>query len=185
MGATLITRHGRGKNMADAFRKLQIDAEEEYGNDSYNGEINNCSLLGDVSNQRHKFDEDDHFEEWIYNNKISKRDAVGYCTQNPVANTNKIKTTVTNYPQKGTRKWETRYVAESLTSDKYIGISEKSQTDAIKKARAYVEKHPEVRLRINITKVLVGAETKVAAIEYKKAGKESDGHYTFIALAPE
>ena len=184
MGATLITRHGRGKDMADAFRKLQIEAEEEYGNDAYNGEINNCSLSGDVGSHRGKFDEDDHFEEWLYENKLSKRSAVGYCTQNPVVNTNKIRTTVTNYPQKGTRKWETRYVAESLRSDRHIGISEKSQTEAIKKARAYVEKHPDVSLRISITKILVGSDTKVAGIDYKKAGNERDGCYTFVALAP-
>ena len=182
MGATNIIVTARGKNMQEAFRNAQKEAEEEYGTDPYNGEINNCSLLKDVTNRQGEFNEIDYFHDWIWK-QTNKRDMYGYCTQQPITNNNKIKTTVTNYTQKGARKWVTKYIA----LDKWEGnpvCEAESQTECIKKARAYVEKHPNKRLEVQIQKTLVGGKNKVADIDYKAASKERMGSYTFVGYAP-
>lgn len=186
MGATNIEVTARGRNMQEAFHNAQADAEEEYGTDPYNGEINNCSLLRDVTNKQGEFDERDHFHEWIWK-QTNKRDMYGYCTQKPITNNNKIKTVVTNHPQKGARKFETRYIAVNKwasADNKYPGISEKTQTEAIKKARAYVEKNPRVSLSIEVIKVLVAGAKVCAEIKYKAASNERLGSYTFVGYAP-
>jgi hypothetical protein len=184
MGAISIHVTAHGKSMRDAFKNAQAEAQEQHGSDIYNGQINNCELIKDVTNRRSDFDEDDHMYEWIIG-QTNKREVYGYCIQDPVTNKNKIKTVVHNIPQKGTRKWETRYVAQARYGDDYIGISEKTQTEAIKKARAYVEKHPNASLKIVITKVLTEGETTCAKIDYKEASNERDGMYTFVGFAPE
>jgi len=186
MGACSISVSARGKNMRDAFNNAVQDANEEYGHqEGYSGAINNCELVGDVGKERHRFQEDDHFEEWILENKASKREVYGYCTQNPVTNNNKIKTVVHNIPQKGTRKWETRYVAQARYGDSNPCINEKTQTEAIKKARAFVEKNPSAAVKVVITKILVKGGSVCASIDYKKATGERDGCYTFVGYAPE
>lgn len=189
MGAISIQVTAHGKSMRDAFKNAQAEAQEEYGSDIYNGQINNCELIKDVTNRRSDFDEDDHMYEWIIG-QTSKREVYGYCTQNPIANKNKTKTVVKNIPQKGTRKWETRYIAVAKYAHRepnnlMINISEKTQTEAIKKARAWVEKNPDYTLEIKITKVLIEGNTSCAEIRYKKASNERDGSYVFIGFAPE
>jgi len=184
MGACSIRVYAKGKSMQDAFNNACEEARRVYGSDSYNGQINNCELIKDVTDKRSKFAKEDHFEEYILG-QTNKRDVYGYCTQNPITNKNKTKSVVHNIPQKGTRKWETRYVAEARYGDDYIGISEKTQTEAIKKARAYVEKNPNVSLKIVITKTLIEGEIVCAKIDYKKASNERDGSYVFVGFAPE
>jgi hypothetical protein len=183
MGACSIEVRAYGKSMADAFANAQEEAREEYGNDSYNGQINNCSLVSDVTHKRGSFKEEDFFHDWILDN-TNKRDVKGYCVRKPKLNTNKIKTIVTNHPQKGARKWVTKYIA----LDKWEGTAvceAESQTECIKKARAYVEKHPNIRLEVQIQKTLVGGKNKVADIEYKNASDEKEGMYRFVGWAPE
>jgi hypothetical protein len=186
MGACSIKVYATGVNMQDAFREAQRDADEEYGHQQgYSGAINNCDLVKDVTAKYSSFDEEDHFEEWILG-QTSKREVYGYCTNKPITNKNKIKTVVHNIPQHGTRKWETRYVARAVNCDyNNFYISERTQTEAIKKARAYVEKHPNATLEINITKELIEGNTKCAQIDYKKASNERKGHYVFVGFAPE
>lgn len=178
MGACSISVRASGKSMQDAFQKAQRIAEREYGDDLYNGQINNCSLIGDVSSKRSNFAEDDYFETWILDN-TSKRDVKGYCTSKPIENNNKIKTVVENFPQVGTRKWITKYFG----IEKFTGTSvcnDVSQTECIKKARIYVEKHPDSNIDIVIKKVLEEGHTKVATITYKKAINEKNGTYVFV-----
>jgi hypothetical protein len=184
MGACSIVVTASGNSMSDAFNKAVEEANDEYGHQQgYSGEINNCELVGDVTHRRGEFKEDDFFHQWILDN-TDKRDVKGYCARKPVTNSNKIKTVVTNYPQKGTRKWVTKYIA----LDKWTGTAvceADSQTECIKKARAYVEKHPDKMLEVQIQKTLVGGKNKVADINYKKASKEKPGLYTFVGWAPE
>lgn len=186
MGACSIRVYARGKSMQDAFNNACEEARREYGSDSYNGQINNCELIKDVTDKRSKFAEEDHFEEYILG-QTNKRDVYGYCTQEPITNKNKTKTVVKNIPQKGTRKWETRYIAVAKYAHRepIINISEKTQTEAIKKARAWVEKNPDYTLEIEITKVLTKGHTSCAEIQYKKASNERDGRYVFVGFAPE
>jgi hypothetical protein len=184
MGACSIEVRARGKSMQDAFKRAQEEATEEYGyQQGYSGHINCCELDGDVTHKRGSFAEEDYFHQWILNN-TSKRDVKGYCITEPVVNTNKIKTVVTNFPQKGTRKWETVYVAFS-NRDGCAIHTDISQTNCIKKAREYVEKNPNVSIHIEIRKRLVGSQTRVATIDYKKATNEKDGLYCFVGWAPE
>jgi hypothetical protein len=169
--------------MSDAFNRACEDAQEEYGNDSYNGQINNCQLAGDVTHKRGQFKEDDFFHEHILEN-VGKREVKGYCERKPKHNTNKIQSVVKNFPQKGTRKWITKYQAINSYTDEVVA-EDVSQTGCIKKGRDYVEVNPNVRLVIKITKQLVGGTRKVAEIQYKKASNEKNGLYTFVGWAPE
>ena len=183
MGACSIVISATGKSMQNAFRNAQEEAREEYGNDSYNGQINNCELDGDVTHKRGEFKEDDFFHDWILDN-TNKRDVKGYCVREPKGNKNKTKSVVTNYPQKGTRKWSTWYLIHNSWTDEILG-GDASQTEAIKKARAYVEKHPNINIDVRITKKLDEGQIKVADVKYKKASDEREGLYTFIGWAPE
>ena len=184
MGAISIVVRASGKSMQDAFRNAQKEAEDEYGHQQgYSGHINCCSLDSDVTHRRGDFEEDDYFHSWILDN-THKRDVKGYCISKPVVNTNKIKTVVTNFPQKGTRKWETVYIAVTKWDRNQV-CEDVSQTQCIKKAREYVEKNPTIQLDVIISKRLVGDQTKVATIDYKKATNEKDGLYCFVGWAPD
>ena len=183
MGACSIKVSARGRNIQEAFNNAQEEAQEEYGSDSYNGQINNCQFMKDVTHKVGDFDEDDHLYEWIIG-RANKREVYGYCTQDPITNHNKTKSEVKNIPQHGSRKWETRYVGVGHYDDTEY-VSAKTQTEAIKKARAHVEKNPGLRLKIKVTKVLTQGEQVCAEIKYKKSSKERLGSYTFVGWAPE
>ena len=189
MGACSIVVSGRGRNMEEAFRHLSEEAAYEYGSDPYNGCINNCELTGDVTTQRSNFKTKSEFIDHLID-KTNKREVKGFCTEKPIANTNQIKTVVTNYPQKGARKFETRYIAINTFADmtgrgSQPGIIEKTQTEAIKKAREYVAKHKHVELKVVVEKILFEGEEICAKIKYKKSSNERDGRYTFVGWAPE
>jgi hypothetical protein len=187
MGACSIVVTASGKNMDDAFKNAQEEAAQEYGHQQgYSGAINCCELGRDVTRLRNDYDEEDHFQEWILNN-TSKRLVYGYCTQDPIPNKNKTKSEVKNIPQKGTRKWETRYIAEPDWTGQTMSqhISEKTQGAAIKAARAYTEKNPGVVLKVKVTKILVEGGETCAEVRYKKSSTERDGRYTFVGYAPE
>jgi len=107
----------------------------------------------------------------------------------PIANEMKIKTEVTRFPNTGTRKWLTVYVAvPRYGASEYprINIMEEKQADAIIKARAYVEKNPGCPLRVQIGKKLIGTKggEVVAEISYKKSSKERDGRWDIIGCMP-
>lgn len=182
MGACNIKVYARGKSIQDAFNNACEEAREEYGSDSYNGQINNCELIKDVTSQRNKFPEEDHFEEWILS-QTNKRDVYGYCVQNSITNKNKTKTQVLSFPNKSTRKWKTVYQAKDY--DDRVLVESATQTQCIKEARAYVDRHNNVKLFITVAKVLDKGQTKCAEITYKKASNERNGSYVFVGFAPE
>ena len=109
--------------------------------------------------------------------------AWAWCTNRPIGNNMKTKTTVTNYPIKETRKWVTVYEARDR---RYMNVyvSEEKQTLAIKKARQIVEKDPTLNLEIHIVKKLINSNTKVAEINYKKSSKERDGRWEVKGCLP-
>jgi hypothetical protein len=88
----------------------------------------------------------------------------------------KTKTTVTNFPANGTRKWVTKY---EVTHPEWgnVVVSELKQGDAIKKARELVEKNPDWKLTVTINKRIIKQPNKVAEINYKKSSKEKDGRW--------
>jgi hypothetical protein len=181
MGAELIYRTARGKNIQDAFKRACQDDEDYFGHqDGYSGGIHTCGLTKDVTSMT-KTKSFRDLEEYIADN-TNKREVWGYCVEEPVANKNKVKSQVDVTPQKGTRKWETVYKAVTSWDQREIA-RDKSQTNCIKKARAYVEANPDVSLKIVIAKELTEGISQCATITYKKATTEKLGLYKFIGWA--
>ena len=165
MGAITKETTIEGKTLKSAFAELQREEREEYGDDIYSGGWHLASGVRELKSR----------EGDIEDYEPSKHeDAVAVCVCPPKLNKNKIKTTVENFPQKGTRKWETVYKVRDWEGC-YLA-KDKSQTGAIKKARALIDKDPNLRLEVYIGKELVGA-TKVAKISYKPSTNEKDGRW--------
>jgi hypothetical protein len=185
MGASLIEERGRGSSMNDAYKTAVEDAIYEHGNDPYNGTISTTSGVKDVTKQyRSSGKSIGDFAEYLYETDQLQKwgNALGVCLSEPVVNNNKVKTQVNTTPQKGTRKWETRYVVQ-LFDGTVIG-SREFQIDAIKLGRQHTEKNKE-KTYVHITKKLIGSSTLVSEISYKNSDKEKEGLYYFIALAAE
>lgn len=181
MGATTIKVYANGVTMHEAFNNAQEEAEQEYGHDSYNGAINNCDLVRDVTSLA-KSKSRNELISWIIDN-TSKREVMGFCIKEPKSNTNKIKSAVQRIAQKGTRKFETVYVAyEGLDKQLCTG---KTLGECIDKARDFVEKRgPGRDISIYIEKRLVKGNSKCAVIEYKPSKNEQTGTYIFAGWAP-
>jgi len=165
-----ITKHAtiEGKTLKEAFKKLQDEDRKDKGTDIYSGGWNNCQGVREVSTSE--------FTARLKENNISKHEpAIAKCLQKPIINKNTIKTQVLNFPNKGSRKWITVYVAEDINGN--VIIEEESQSNAIKKAREYVEKNSSVKLNVYISKKLVNNATKVATIVYKPSKNESNGRW--------
>ena len=185
MGASLIEVRGQGSSITDAYKSVVEDAIYEHGNDSYNGTISTTNGVKDVTKQFRSFGKSiSEFVDYVYENDQLQKwgNALGVCLVEPVLNTNKVKSQVKTTPQKGSRKWETRYVVQ-LFDGTVIGSSE-FQIDAIKLGREYTEKTKE-KTYVHITKKLIGSSTLVSEISYKAADKEKPGLYHFIAIAAE
>jgi hypothetical protein len=130
MGATTAFGSARANNINQAWNRVYEECKEEYGYDPYNGTLSTCEFTKDVSYKLQEMNEQ-KLEEWIIDN-CPKREAWGYCTNRPVKNTNKIKSIVKANPQKGTRKWVTKYAVYRYSE--FIK-SFKTQTEAVKYAR--------------------------------------------------
>jgi hypothetical protein len=181
MGAELIYRTARGKNIQDAFKRACQDDEDYFGHqEGYSGGIHTCDLTKDVTSMT-KTKSFRDIEEYIADN-ASKREAWGFCMETPVENKNKVKSQVDVTPQKGTRKWETVYKAVTTWDQREVA-RDKSQTVCIKKARTYVEANPDVNVKIIIAKELIEGNSQCATVTYKKSTTEKLGLYKFIAWA--
>jgi len=181
MGAELIYRTARGKNIQDAFKRACQDDEDYFGHqEGYSGGIHTCDLTKDVTSMT-KTKSFRDIEEYIADN-ASKREAWGFCMEAPVENKNKVKSQVDVTPQKGTRKWETVYKAVTTWDQREVA-RDKSQTVCIKKARAFVEANPDVSLKVIIAKELIEGNTQCATVTYKKSTTEKLGLYKFIGWA--
>lgn len=184
MGAVSIDVIVRGKSMSEAFKLAQEMHEEELGRDPYNGGINNCSLVSDWSHKYNGKNLDSLVESAI--DYCGKREVIGICLEKPMLNKNKTKSKVEKIVQKGARKWETIYrgVASNSRLDRRIVCEANTQTECIKKARAYVEKNNHVEVTIEISKKLVSGSGICANVSYKKSNTEKDGKYLFVGMAP-
>jgi hypothetical protein len=181
MGAELIFRTARGKNIQDAFRKVCEQDEDYFGHqEGYSGGIHTCDLTKDVTSMT-KTKSFRQLEEYIEEN-ANKREAWGFCMEAPIENKNKVKSQVDVTPQKGTRKWETVYKAVTTWDQKEVA-RDKSQTVCIKKARAYVEANPDASVKVIIVKELTEGNSQCAVITYKKSTTEKQGLYKFVGWA--
>ena len=115
-------------------------------------------------------------------NRLNMSQYWALCISKPVGNNMKVKTKVTNYPAKGTRKWITKYEVEHPVHGNVI-VSKLKQGDAIKKARELVEKNPDWNLSVHVVKKLTSS-SKVAGVEYKKSSKERDGYWEIKGVLP-
>lgn len=182
MGADVVHRQAKGKNIEEAFKNAYADAELYSGqHEGYSGDINSCSFTQDVTSMLQTMTIR-QLENYIEEN-CPRREVWGYCITNPVLNKNKVKSEVFVTPQKGTRKWVTVYKAVTTWDEREVA-KDSSQTNCIKKARAYVEEYPNSSVRIIITKELVEGNKHCAVVKYKQSKTEALGRYKFIGIAP-
>lgn len=176
MGSTSIHVSQRGTTMMEAFETARREAEEEHGSDHYNGKINNADDLYDWTSRYNGKNLDKLSDEAF---ELSKGTAVGICLKKPKANKNKTKSTVERFPQKGTRKWVTMYVATTRWDGSNFVCEAKTLAECVKKARLYSEKTQET-VNIDIVKRIEKGSDKCARITYKKSKTEELGHYVFF-----
>jgi len=178
MGATLERNVATGRTVEAAFKGLQEALNIDYGTEYYQGHQGTNALNTDKI-----FKNESEVLRFMEDHNYCKGTSFAYEIQKPIVNKNTIKTTVTRFPNKETRKWETVYVGVvSSYFDKYhhIEIIEAKQVDAIAKARLYVEKNPDVTIKIEIRKRLINNKTLCAKIEYKPSKTERLGRWGFI-----
>ena len=181
MGACQFINRGRGKSAKDAFNRLQDVATSEYGHDSYNGTISTVPGFSDVTNE-YKSNKRGLSEFIDYKlDNAHKYDCFCICVQPPVENKNKTKTQVEHIVEKGTKKWELKYVVQT-----YDGTlsSHATKGEAVKAARIYTEKYLSPTT-VHMKKMLAKGKTEVAKITYKKSTNERDGEYVFFGYAAE
>jgi hypothetical protein len=176
-GQEFITRQ-RGRNEQVAFDQAVENAIEEYGNDPYNGTISTCTSYQDVTDEykRSKMDK------MTFINKKLEDCGNRYCfcivEQEPVVNTNKIKSTVDHVVVKGTSKWELRYNVYAGWDDRQVD-SAKTKAEAVAIARNYTEKTKTTTF-VRMEKKLVNQNPNVASIRYKESSTEREGSYIFF-----
>ena len=160
-----------GKTLKSSFAQLQEYDRDELGSDYYSGGWNNAQGVVEVSEKK------------FNSGEPSKHEPVwALCIGKPIGNNMKVKTKVTNYPAKGTRKWVTKYEVEHPVRGNII-VSELKQGDAISKARKLVERNPDWDLSVFISKRLT-SDSRVADIEYKNSSKERNGMWEIKGCLP-
>jgi hypothetical protein len=174
MGGEYRTIRVVGKDFNSAWSAEQEIEREEKGSDFYNGSIHHVDDIRMVSESQY----DDAINSGV---SIYKCSGIAKEVRKPILNTNKIKTTVKNFPQKGTRKWLTKYCVYSDWQESLIARFD-NQTDAIKKARDLSGKDGRT-YTVHIEKVLDGSD-QVAIITYKSSPKERDGEWEVYCLVP-
>jgi len=180
MGSISYKVVSKGYTIKEAFYNAQKEAEEEYGNDIYNGKINNEFRFKDVTNlfKNSKKNLGDFIEDRL--DKLSKFDlGEGICIQEPILNKNKIKSQVDHIITSGTKKWLLLYKVEPL----FIECRECPKTfqtkgEAVAFARQLAEKY-KANFHITMIKELDKINPLVAKVKYKKSKNEGSGKYIF------
>lgn len=174
-----ITRQ-RGRNEQVAFDQAVENAIEEYGNDPYNGTISTCTSYRDVTTEfkRSGLDKMSFINKKL--EEANKRECFCIVEQEPIVNTNKIKTTVDHEIIKGTSKWELRYNVYTGWDDRQVD-SVKTKAEAVAIARNYTEKTKNTTF-VRMEKKLVNQNPNVAVVRYKNSSTEREGSYVFFGL---
>jgi hypothetical protein len=175
MGGEYRTIRVIGKDFNSAWSAEQEIEKEERGSDFYNGSIHHVDDIRMMSESQY----DDAIKNDV---SIYKCSGIAKKIRNPIPNTNKIKTTVENFPQKGTRKWETRYVVREQFYYEDNG-SYKTQTEAVKAARSLCEKTHKTYI-VEIEKILVGNKHTTSRIAYQPSSSQRDGKWEVYCLVP-
>jgi hypothetical protein len=165
----------RGPEFMPAWRKVQDEDLDDRGSDYYSGSLSHVNGLKKVSEKDfEKYQEGDL--------SLNKGDAVYYCKKEPKGNSNKIQSSVERFPNKGTRKWVTKYALYPRDIDYSAGSYDK-QEEAVKRAREYSEKN-HCRVDVHIEKHLEKYPTKVATTNYKPSSSQKDGIWQVYAELP-
>lgn len=182
MGASFFRTTYRGKSLKDAYNDAVEDAEREYGNDPYNGTISTTNGVIDKTREYKTSGKslNDFIESQM--DKLSKRDCVAICLEEPKANTNKTKSQVEHIVTPGTKKWVLKYVVYNHNGNQLSSFDTKGA--AVDFARDRTEKTQQTTT-INMEKVLDKVNPRVAKITYKRANNERDGKYIFFGWAAE
>lgn len=165
----------RGPQFSSEWKKVQEEDLDDRGSDYYSGSlshVNNIKLVSKKDFEKYQEGELD----------LSKGDAVYYCQKEPKGNSNKIKSIVERFPQKGTRKWVTKYALYPRDREHSLGSYDK-QEEAVKRAREYSEKN-NCRVDVHIEKHLKEGPTKVATTNYKPSSSQKDGIWEIYAELP-
>ena len=181
MGSQSFTTYSRGKDAKDAYNRAVEDAEDEYGHqEGYSGAINSSAGFRDITSEfkNSKKSMNQFIDEQM--DKLSKHDgARAICIEEPIGNTNVIKSQVEHIVTPGTKKWVLKFVVKTHNG---VISSYNTKGDAVKAARAYTEKNQQ-STTIHMQKTLEKGTTEVAKITYKKATKERDGRWIFFGWA--
>jgi hypothetical protein len=176
MGGEYRTVQVSGRTFSEAWKREQDIERQEKGDDYYNGSICNVDDVRKVS--------DKEYNDTVNNDSghnIHKCSGIMKVIREPKGNTNKIKTEVERFANKGTRKWTTKYVVYedwTLSQKKSFNL----QADAIAHARKLTEKTCNPH-NVEIEKHLDGP-TRVAQTKYKKSSTERDGTWEVYCLVP-
>lgn len=179
MGAQSASATIKARNITEAWEMAYERAVDRSGHqDGYSGDLNTCDFTKDLTSKLNTMSEKELID-YIYEN-CPKWEAWGFCSKAPKENKNKVKSTVDRKPQKGARKWVTKYVGTGWEGNPICEAS--TLTECIKKARTHTEKTGE-RVTIDITKKLEKGNYTCAVVNYKKSKTEALGTYIFIGLA--
>lgn len=181
MGAEFFKDTYRGKTLQDAYNSAVEDAIFEHGNDPYSGTIATTTgfIVADKTREYKASGKSlhDYIDTWIDDGE--KRRCYAVCIEEPKVNSNKIKSQVEHFVEKGTKKWVLKYVVYDC--DTQVGKYD-TKGDAVKAARAYTEKNLR-STTIHMNKILEKGDTKVARVTYKKSTTEKDGKWVFFGWA--
>lgn len=183
MGASWFQINARGKSLSDAYNTAKEVAEHENGHDSYNGTISTTHYCEDLTKNFKASGKS--MAEFIDKqmDRIEKWHCAAICVENPVTNTNKIKSQVEHIVTPGTKKWVLKYVVYDGYTDHALAFC-LTKGDAVKKAREYTEKN-QVPTNICMEKTLEKGNRTVAKITYKKSSTEKQGRWVFFGWAAE
>jgi len=185
MGSINFIKDGRGWSMREVFKDLQEEARIEYGDDSYNGKINNCPGVHDCTREflESKLDLDEFIEKKL-ENMTKFEPGLSVCVRKPVLNSNKVKSKVDHIVTPGTKKWILKYQVESLSSDDYRTPSFLTKGEAVNYAREMSELH-RATYKVSMIKELEKGVNKVAEISYKPSKTEKEGQFVFFGVVPD
>jgi len=184
MGATWFETRNSGKTLQNAYKSACDMAEVEYGHqEGYNGTISTTHGVRDITEEykRSKLDLEPFVRSKV--EVLNKRDCCAICLQEPVGNTNKVKSQVADIVTKGTKKWVLKYTVSLQRDDSPLG-SYDTKGEAVAKARAYTEATQQAT-EVYMEKTLEKVTPIVARITYKKATTERDGEWVFFGWAAE
>lgn len=182
MGASWFQESYTGLSAKEAYKSACELAEDEHGNDSYNGTISTTHTFEDLTTQYKRSGKSLDAYLDMQMDKMHKRDCAAICLQEPIPNKNKTKSQVEHIVTPGTKKWVLRYVV--YNSEDQMIASCVTKGEAVKKAREYTEK-TQTPTNICMEKTLEKGNRTVARITYKKSTTERKGQWVFFGWAAE